>query len=107
MVFNKDLTTYDTQNGSWQLEFQQRNALQAAAKYEHDDDIVIIGDLDEIPDPAVLKKISKLDEPVSLSMVFHNYFMNCRNSKKEKIMEWQCGMQWKNIQGKYAATIEG
>lgn len=84
LTFNKDQATHDTSNGSWTLEYQQRNALQSAANHINDDDLVIIGDIDEMPDPAILKKINPAKTPVTLSMRFHNYYMNCRNSKHEK-----------------------
>lgn len=84
LVFNEDEKEYNKHNGSWKLENEQRNALHQAAALMNDDDFVVIGDLDEIPDPLVLKKIRLKDQPFALRMSFHNYFMNCQNSKGNK-----------------------
>lgn len=85
LVFNQNEQEYNKTNGSWKLENEQRNALHHVAEFMDEADIIVIGDLDEIPDPYVLKEIKLLDQPHSLSMIFHNYFMNCRNSKAEKL----------------------
>ena len=45
----------------------------------NDDDLVIMSDLDEIPDPAVLKKINTARLPLAFSLLFHYYYMNCQN----------------------------
>lgn len=84
LVFNKNETSYNPQSASWKLENEQRNALSAAATFAADDDMVIISDLDEIPDPAVLKKIGNSTGPVALSMLFHYYFFNCQNTGHER-----------------------
>lgn len=84
LTFNKDEKTYNPSNGSWVLENQQREALKKAAEFTEDSDIVIIGDLDEIPNPVVLRSIKTEQTPVTFQMRFHYYFMNCRSSKGEK-----------------------
>lgn len=85
LTFNENEEEYNIDNGSWYLENEQRNALHNAAQYMNDTDMVLIGDLDEIPDPKILKKINITDGPFALSMMFHNYYMNCRISKGEKL----------------------
>ncbi len=85
LTFNENEEKYNIENGSWYLENEQRNALHLAAKYMDEKDMVITGDLDEIPNPAVLKKLKAPDVPFALSMIFHNYYMNCRISKGEKL----------------------
>jgi len=46
--------------------------------------LVLIGDVDEIPDPLKLSKINPVNGPVVLSMLFHYYFLNCQNAGKER-----------------------
>lgn len=82
LVFNKE-TSYNPGSASWKLENEQRDALKAAATFAEDEDLVIISDLDEIPDPDVLKKTAS-PEPVVLSMLFHYYFFNCQNTGHER-----------------------
>ncbi len=77
--FNTSVTTYTPTSAAWQLENGQRNALQQINTQLKDDDHVLLSDLDEIPDPDVLKKIKVNNSPLSLSMIFHYYFLNCQN----------------------------
>lgn len=82
--FTTSVTTYTPTSAAWQLENGQRNALQQINTLLQEDDMVILSDLDEIPNPAVLKKIkSNHNSPVSLSMIFHYYFLNCQNTGAE------------------------
>ena len=62
---------------AWLSEYQQRNAISDVVK-AGDNDIIFMGDLDEIPDPSILRKIENLSFPKVFSMRFHYYFMNCR-----------------------------
>lgn len=84
LVFEKDLASFNPENGAWKLENEQRNALSAARPLAEDEDLVMVSDLDEIPDPRIIKQIISPEEPMSLSMLFHYYFMNCQNTGKER-----------------------
>jgi beta-1,4-mannosyl-glycoprotein beta-1,4-N-acetylglucosaminyltransferase len=77
--FNAAVTTYTPTSAAWQLENGQRMALQHINYQLADDDSVILSDLDEIPNPDVLKHLNISNSPVSLSMIFHYYFLNCQN----------------------------
>lgn len=79
--------SYSPENGSWVLENQQRNALQNVSDIVGDSDLVLVGDLDEVPDPEAiitLKEYLKPGYPISLSMLFHYYYMNCQNTGYER-----------------------
>jgi len=82
-------TSYNPKSSAWKLENGQRNALSGAAAVIADDDLVLLSDLDEIPDPVLLKKINTADGPVVLSLLFHYYFLNCQNIGNER---WWNGM---------------
>lgn len=82
--FSTQETKYNPQSAAWQLENEQRNALSAAGKLAAGDDMVLVSDLDEIPDPFLLKKLKLHDGPVALSMLFHYYFFNCQNAGAER-----------------------
>lgn len=84
LVFNKNETSYNPGSASWKLENEQRNALAGYNSNISDDDIVLLSDLDEIPDPAILKKLSPSNEPIVLSQLFHYYFLNCQNVGNER-----------------------
>lgn len=80
----KPETSYNPESAAWKLENEHRNALSAAGNLAGDDDMVIISDLDEIPDPFLLKKIDLQKGPVALSMLFHYYFFNCQNTGTDR-----------------------
>lgn len=77
-------TSYNPQSAAWKLENGQRNALSGAATMIADDDLVLVSDLDEMPSPAILKKIKPGKGPVVLSQLFHYYFLNCQNVGNER-----------------------
>lgn len=64
LVFKND-NNYNPVSAAWKLENGQRNALMQASKQMDDADLVLVSDLDEIPDPAVLKT-----EPLETSCRF-------------------------------------
>ena len=84
----EDVKTYTPTNGPWMLESQQRYALSYANTMISDDDLVMLGDIDEIPDPKVIDHYKGLthliESPVPLSMLFHYYYMNCQNEGFER-----------------------
>jgi beta-1,4-mannosyl-glycoprotein beta-1,4-N-acetylglucosaminyltransferase len=82
--FETDGTSYNPAGASWKLENEQRNALAEISELVGDNDLVLLGDLDEIPDPDIFKRISAIEQPVVLSMLFHYYYMNCQNTGKER-----------------------
>lgn len=88
-------TGYDPRSASWQLENAQRNALLEAFPLMDKNDLVILGDLDEIPSRAGIRKARHLQKPLAFSMLFHYYFLNCQSIGE---CRW-----WK---GSIAATAE-
>ena len=84
LVFDQNNNNYDTGSASWKLENEQRNALERCSSVINEDDLVLLNDLDEIPDPAILKKINPVHKPVVLSQLFHYYFLNCQNTGAER-----------------------
>jgi len=83
LVFNSE-SSYNPQSSAWKLENGQRNALAAATKLISNDDLVLLSDLDEMPDPVMLKKLKLTNGPVVLSQLFHYYFLNCQNTGNER-----------------------
>jgi beta-1,4-mannosyl-glycoprotein beta-1,4-N-acetylglucosaminyltransferase len=70
-------TTYTGTSAAWQFEYQQRNALFYGLKDITDDDIIMIGDLDEIPN---LKNLpSKIITPKVFVQNFYYYFFNYKS----------------------------
>ena len=82
--FSKNETTYNPLSASWKLENEQRNALAGSNTTISDDDLVLLSDVDEIPDPALIKKLKPGDDPLALSQLFHYYFLNCQNTGQER-----------------------
>ena len=78
LIFEKE-NKYNPGSSAWKLENEHRNALLQAGNQMEDEDLILVSDLDEIPDPAVLKKLPDRQLPVALSLLFHYYYMNCQN----------------------------
>lgn len=84
LSFEADVKTYSPGNASWKLENGQRNALLQISDKISDEDIVMVSDLDEIPDPSVIKKTNFANGPKALSQLFHYYFFNCQNTGRDR-----------------------
>lgn len=67
----------ETDGNNWRLENFQRDQLMEGLKNCKDDDIVIISDLDEIPNPKVIKKYKKNGKRIwKLNQKMMYYFLN-------------------------------
>lgn len=86
LVFEEQ-KSYDPSSASWKLEFEQRNALLEAASYMEDTDMVLLGDLDEVPFPPAIKKAVNTRKPVAFSLLFHVHYLNCQHAKE--LRWWQ------------------
>jgi len=65
----------------WLNEFEQRNRIAKHITFMKDDDILINSDLDEIPDPEVVKKLPEIlahQDAVSLGMDLYYYNIETR-----------------------------
>ncbi len=78
LIFEEQVK-YNPKSAAWKLENDQRNALMKAADKMDGTDIILLSDLDEIPDPLVIKKVKQMQLPVSFSLLFHYYFLNGQN----------------------------
>lgn len=86
------VNNYTPTNGSWILENEQRSALLYAGELMGEKDIVLVGDLDEIPDPRAITALKQKDvilndmnNALSFSMLFHYYYMNCQMEGYDRI----------------------
>ena len=82
--FSKEVHSYNPASAAFLMENAHRNALAVAATLATDTDLVLMSDLDEIPDPEILSRVNVHIGPQVLSMRFHYYFFNCRNRSNEK-----------------------
>ncbi len=100
LIFEND-NSYNPVSAAWKLENEQRNALIQASNQMDDSDLVIVSDLDEIPDPEVLKEINLAALPVAFSLLFHYYYLNCQNTGENSRWWNGCiaatGRQFKDI----------
>lgn len=71
--FSKKDTEFNPKSAAWQFEYQQRNALIYGLENIDSDDIIMLGDVDEIPNPENIKDIQN---PTSCVMSFYYYFIN-------------------------------
>lgn len=67
---------YDPESAENELEKEQRNALVKGVQDMAETDLVLLSDVDEIPHPGWIKKISGQETPLAFSLLFHYYFLN-------------------------------
>lgn len=91
-------TSYQPTSAAWQFEYQQRSALIYGLKNINDEDLILMGDIDEIPNP---KGIKPYDFPVIFLMDFYYYFINNKSIGPQDSI-W-CGTTL--IQGKYLSNF--
>ena len=63
----------------WLCENKQRNAtIRAIEECLNDNDVLMVSDLDEIPDPQAIVKAIEYGRPVRLRQKFYYYYLNYR-----------------------------
>lgn len=82
LIFDKNLSRYTDTDGAWVLEKQQREALSLVNDMVDDEDIVMVGDLDEIPKKDAVLNVCKYNASptiFSVDMMFYVGFLNNLN----------------------------
>lgn len=77
----KNSKYYTGNSLSWALENQQRDSISDIKENVSSDDLIMIGDLDELPNPSTILHLKQtgLKEAHSLVMLLHYYYMNCKS----------------------------
>jgi beta-1,4-mannosyl-glycoprotein beta-1,4-N-acetylglucosaminyltransferase len=63
----------------WSKEFYQRNSLVRGLAKATDNDLILIGDIDEIPNPSKIKTIKFSSRPTIFEQKFYYYYLNCQS----------------------------
>ncbi len=77
--------SWDPKRGPWHLERAQRNALEQLKPLLHDDDIVMLSDVDEIPSPAAAAEAinavgsGRGGDGRLLTQLMHHYYLNMQS----------------------------
>lgn len=84
--YNKTNISYD-KNEQWVNERHQRNCIKRGlSKLDlKEEDLIIIADVDEIPDPCTLYKLKNSNTPLQLNRFeqdFYYYNLNCKRKEK-------------------------
>jgi beta-1,4-mannosyl-glycoprotein beta-1,4-N-acetylglucosaminyltransferase len=66
-------------DNAWTFEFYQRNSINRGLSNCKDDDVILISDLDEIPNPESVKKYANTRGIKVFKQKMFYYFINCRN----------------------------
>lgn len=82
---------------TWSREFYQRNCITRGLINAKDSDLILIGDIDEIPKPEKIKLVKYSQKPTCFEQDFYYYFLNCLSSEK-----WRKGT--KGIYKKFLTT---
>lgn len=84
-------TEYGKGASHWVREWAQKESIKDAITHLNDDDVVFIGDVDEIYNPEHMTYLKTEDTPKKLKLTVYTYFLN--NLSTEKF--------WGTIFGKY------
>jgi beta-1,4-mannosyl-glycoprotein beta-1,4-N-acetylglucosaminyltransferase len=76
--FSKKDENFNPNSAAWQIEYQQRNAIALGLHDLNDEDLVIVSDLDEFPDP---KELTKGHSDVSFRMPVYYYYVNMKAAR--------------------------
>ncbi len=76
-----DLPTYSI-NNIWKAENFQRNCIDRGLVHAKLDDIIIISDLDEIPNPSTVLKCLTESTPVVMAQQLFYYYVNCKQNQE-------------------------
>jgi beta-1,4-mannosyl-glycoprotein beta-1,4-N-acetylglucosaminyltransferase len=63
----------------WKNQADQRNAIALGLRKAQPDDIILVSDIDEIPNPEVFNIIKSSQEPTRLIQKLYYYFFNCQS----------------------------
>lgn len=77
--FSKKDTKYTPTSAAWVFESQQRSALIYGLQDATNQDVILLGDIDEIPNP---KDVGYVQVPVICGMDFFYYYINNRSCGK-------------------------
>lgn len=72
-------TEYGKGAEHWIREFCQKESIKDCLTHLKDDDVVIIGDCDEIWKPIYIKRIKR---PIKLGLLVYSYYLNQRSSEQ-------------------------
>lgn len=64
----------------WKREFMMKESIKDCLTYLNDDDIVFIGDCDEIWDPMILERY--MSQPYKLQLLVYTYYLNQRSNEQ-------------------------
>ena len=87
---------YTEQQVSWMRENFQRNAIMRGLADANEDDLIVISDLDEIPRPEVLTRISAYEGVTALALEQFAYYLNFKNYTHETITVTRA-LSYKNL----------
>jgi beta-1,4-mannosyl-glycoprotein beta-1,4-N-acetylglucosaminyltransferase len=75
-------------NNSWELEHFQRNCITRGLKECKEEDIILISDIDEIPNPPKILENKNLEGIKIFRQKMFYYFLNCINASNGNRFRW-------------------
>ena len=73
---------------AWVLERYQREMISKGLKDCKPDDVIMVSDVDEIPNPAAIRKYADAPGVKVFHQRMYYYFMNCINATNDKEFKW-------------------
>ncbi len=77
----EDTPLLDRSADAWAIENFQRSCISRGLTASNDEDIVVISDVDELPNPRILEQLKGVDHPVTLRQHLFYYYVNCYSGR--------------------------
>ena len=87
---------YPLIESAWTIENHQRNCIAKALAACHDDDVILISDLDEIPHPEKIKECLHAPGIKLFEQFMFYYFLNYLNVTDPVWRHWNERRHWRN-----------
>ena len=83
-IIHVKVTDHPPFKTAWHYESHQRNAIARGLVGAKPDDVILISDVDEIPDPAAVRQYAGRRGMVVFNQIYYAYYLNFRNVRRRR-----------------------
>lgn len=83
-IIHVKVTDHPTFKTAWHYESHQRNAIGRGLIGARPDDVVLVSDVDEIPNPEVVRRYVGTRGMVTFQQTYYAYYLNFRNVRRRR-----------------------
>jgi len=76
-----DTPNLDKSKDVWAIQYWQRDCITRGLSEARDEDRIIISDVDEIPNPDVIRRVRDTENPIAFNQYMFYYYVNCMSDR--------------------------